>query len=332
MISDNFAFSSQVNTLNQEVSKLAKDLHDIMYFLHSHMPHYTIPIPTYSCPVPVVPSPSVTAASDWQPHVPLNTATGTHLHHETISHPTRNVWGCSGMPSQGNPTMLHSSSLMSSCLHLRCSDGEAATAHRLQSQCGAFQPSRTTPNSPGLPRDHAQRGLSLLGLSSAFCRFPVVCQALQVNCNASVPSMSNSLPVCSPVYTVHSLPSLSVQTSSDLTHNQTHSLTPSHSSLTLSGPSQIHTAFSSFTPYLGLSPSVCTGQTQGQQDSVSATWQNDTVGAGHCTQDHACSLQGQDTDRECRALRVDNVDFQTSTPVTDIQSSHLGNWGIPIPH
>ncbi|KAG7243516.1 hypothetical protein INR49_011072 [Caranx melampygus] len=95
--------NKEVNNLNQDVSNLAKELHDIMHYLQSHtaMLHYNSPGSSYPYGIQMVPSPNVTASSDWQSHVPLNIATGMHLHHETISHPARNVWGCTGMPSQG---------------------------------------------------------------------------------------------------------------------------------------------------------------------------------------------------------------------------------------
>ncbi len=342
-LTDNFSFSSQVNSLNQEVSNLAKELHDIMHFLQSHMTmlHYTSPVSSYSYGIQMAPSPSVTASSNWQPHVPLNIATGLHLHHEAISHPARNVWGCSGMSSQGrSPTLLHSSSPMSSCLHLCCSDREGAAAHRLQSQCGPFQTSRTTPNSPYMTHPHAQGGPSLLALSSAFSSFPVICQSPQAAYNVTTPTMSNSHPICSPVNSGYSHPSLIVQTNSDPTHNQTNSQTPIHSSITPTGQPQYHTTFSSLTPS-GVHTSICTGYTLSQQGSISGPRQNDPVGSSpiHHTQDLACSLLGQVTDRDCRASlyqeRTDNAESQgmsSSTPPVEVQPPLLDMEGIQTPH
>lgn len=316
-----------------------------MHFLQSHMAllHYTSPVSSYSCGIQMAPSPSVTASSNWQPHVPLNIATGLHLHHEAISHPARNVWGCSGMSTQSrNPTLLHSSSPMSSCLHVCCSDREGATAHRLQTQCGPFQTSRTTPSSPYMSHPHAQGGPSLLGISSAFSGFPVVCQAPQVAYNASIPTMSNSRPVCSPVNSGYPRPSLSVQTNSDPAHNQANAQTPIHSSITPTGQPQYHTTFSSLTPS-GVHPLICTGHNQGQQGSVISGQirQNDPVGSSpiHHTQDHACSLLVQVTDRDCRASlyqeRTDNIEFQGtsgSTPTEEAQPALLDMEGIQTPH
>ncbi|XP_070778667.1 potassium voltage-gated channel subfamily H member 4a [Enoplosus armatus] len=334
--------NKEVNNLNQEVSNLAKELHDMIHFLQSHMAMlHTSPLSSYSYGIQMAPSPSVTASSNWQPHVPLNIGTGLHLHHEAISHPPRNVWGCSGMSSQGrSPTLLRSSSPMSSCLHLCCSDREGATTHRLQSQCGPFQTSRTTPNSPYMTHPHAQGGPSLLGLSSAFSSFPVICQSPQVAYNASIPTMSNSHPLCSPVNSGYSHPSLSVQTNSDPTHNQTNSQTPIHSSITPTGQPQYHTTFSSLT-HFGVHTSVCTGHNQGQQGSINGPRQNDPVGSSpvHHTQDPACSLLGQVTDRECRASlyqeRTDNIEFQGmigSTPTVEVQPPLLDMEGMQTPH
>ncbi|XP_062294498.1 potassium voltage-gated channel subfamily H member 4a [Scomber scombrus] len=333
--------NKEVNNLNQEVSNLAKELHDIMHVLQSHMAtlHYTPPASTFPYGIQMVPSPSVTASSDWQSHVPLNIATGQHLHHEAISHPARNVCGCSGMPSQArSPTLLHSSTPLSSCLHLCCTDREGATAHRLQSQCGPFQASRATPSSPYMTQSRAQGGLSLLGLSSAFSSFPVICQAPQVAYNASISTMSNSHPLCSPVNYSH--PSLGVQTNSDPTHNQSKTHTPIHSSVTPTGQPQLHTVFSSLTPS-GVQTSMCTGHNHSQQGSISGPRPNDPTGSSplHHTQDIACSLLGQVTDRDCRAslfqVATDSIDSQgmsSSTPTLEVQPRLLDMQGKQTPH
>ncbi|XP_074512253.1 potassium voltage-gated channel subfamily H member 4a [Sebastes fasciatus] len=307
--------NKEVSNLNQEVSNLAKELHDIMHFLQSHMA--------------TLHTPPVSYGMQQQPHVPLNIATGLHLHHEAISHPARNVWGCSGMPTQGrSPTLLHSSRPASSCLHLCCSDREA---HRLQSQCGPFQASRTTPNSPYMTHSHAQGGTPLLGLASAFSSFPVICQAPQVPYNASIPTMSSSHPLCSPVNSVCTHPPLSVQTNSDPKPQ-----TPIHSSITYTGQPQYHTAFSSLAPS-AVHAATCTGHNQGQQSSISGPRQNDPVGSSpvHHTQDLACSLV---TDRDCRASlyqeRTDSIESQDmsgSAPTVEVQPPLLDVEGIQRP-
>lgn len=304
------------------MSSLAKELHDMMHFLQSHiaMLHYSSPASTCSFGIQMIPSPSVTSSSDWQPNVPLNMATGLHLHHEAISHPARNVCGCSGMPSQGrSPTLLHCSSPASSCLHLCCSDREGSTAHRLQSQCGSFQ---TSTNSPFMSHSHGQGGPSLLGLSSAFSSFPVACQPPQDACSPCIPSMSSSQPLCSPVNSVYSHPPLSINTNLDVSHNQ--SQTPIHSSITPTGQAQYHTAFSSLS-HLEVHTSMCAGHTAGKQSSINGPRQINPVGSSpvHYTQDQACPLLGQVIDRDCRASllqeRANNSNIQT----VDVQPSLL---------
>lgn len=309
-----------------------------MHFLQSHMAMlHTSPASSYSYGIQMGPSPSVTASSNWQPHVPLNIATGLQPHHEAISHPARNVWGCSGMPSQGRSPTLLPSSPMPSCLHLCCSEREGAAAHRLQSQCGPFQSTRTTPNSPCVIHPHAQGGPSLLGISSAFSSFPLICQAPQVAYNASISTMSNSRPLCSPVNSGYSHPCLSVQINPDPTHSQTNTQTPIHSSITPTGEPQYHTTFSSLSTS-GVHPLICTGRNQGQQGSISGPRQNDPVGSSpiHHTQDLACSLLGQVTDRDCRASlyqeRTENIELQGASGNTPVEALLLDMEGIQTPH
>lgn len=286
--------------MNQEVSNLAKRLHDIMHFLPSHMAtlHCASPVSSYSYGIPLAPSPSVTTTSNWQSHTPLNIATGLHLRHEPISHPARNVWGCSGISSQGiSPTLLRSSSPVSSCLHLCCSNREGSTAYRLQNPCGTFQNSRTTPNSPCMAHPHAQGGPSLLALNSTFGSIPVIGQASQVAYNPAIPTMSISHSLCSPVISNLSHPSISVQINSDPTRKQSNSQTPILSSIPPAGQSQYQPAFSSLTPS-GVHASVCSGHSQSQQGSIHGSRQNGPVGSSPVqhTQGFACSLLGEVTD------------------------------------
>ncbi|XP_076000072.1 potassium voltage-gated channel subfamily H member 4a [Genypterus blacodes] len=287
--------NKEVNTLNQEVSNLTKELHEMMHFLQSHVSllHNGAPASAYCC--------GMSASSDWQSHASLNMATGLHLHPEAISHPVRNVCGCSGVPTQSrSSTLLGSSSPVSSCVHLCCSDRDGATAHRLQGQCGPLQTSRTTPNSPCLTHSHGRRGPSLLSHSSAFSSFPVTGRALQVGYNTRIPTMSISHPLCTPVNLVQSHPSLSAQTNTDLTHSN--SQTPIHSCITPTGQPQFHTAFSSITSS-GVYTTTNMAQNPGQQCSMTGLRQNNPVGSSpvHQTQDHTHSLMGQLTDRDCTA-------------------------------
>lgn len=316
-----------------------------MHFLPSHvaMRHYTPPVSSYSYGVPMAPSPTVSASGSWQqPHVPLKIATGLHLHHEAITHPVRNMWGCSGMSSTPgrSPTLLHSSSPTASCLHLCCSDREAGAAHRLQSQCGTFQTSRTTPNSPYMSRPHAQGGPSLLALSSTFSNYPVVCQASQGAYNTTMPTMTSSHPLCSPVNSGCAHSPLTIQTSSDPTHGPTSSQTPIHSSITHSIQQQYHTTFSSLTTS-GVHASLCTGYNQSQQASVPGPRQNDPVGSSpvHYAQNMACSLLEPVPVPDCRAPlyqeRTDGNEFRglnTSATTIEVQRPLLDIEETQSPH
>lgn len=319
----NFSSPFQVNTLNQEVSNLAKRLHEIIDFLSSHMPmlHYAPPVSSYSHNIPMAPSPSVTASSNWQSRAPLNIATGLHLHHEAISHPARNIWGCSGMSSQGlSPTLLRSSSPLSSCLHVHCSDREGSTAHR--SPWGTSQTSRTNPNSPCMSHPHARGGPSLLALSSTFGSIPVIGQAPQVALrplSQQWPSLTLCVP---PINSSHSHKSVSVQINSDPTHNKPNSQAPIHSSITPPGQSQQQqqqTAFSS------LIPSVRTGYSHIQHGSLSGSRQKSPAGSSHFhhTQDIACSLLGEVTDKDWGgSLCQERTDQQITTdqiPLLDME-------------
>lgn len=315
--------------MNHDVANLAKELHDIIHYLQSHMAllHYTSPASSYSYGIPMAPPPNVTASSDWPLHVPLNVATGPYRHTEAIGHAVRNVWCCTGTPSQGrSSTLLYSSSPGSSCLHLCCSDREGAPAHMLQSQCGSCQASRMSPNSSCMSHSHGQAGSSLLSLSSAFSSFPVACQAHQGLYNTSVPTLSNSLPVCSSVYSCYTHPSLSGQAKPEPS-NQTRPQTPIHSSITPTGQPQYHTAFSSLN---SSGVSVCTGHTLEERSSINSPRQNEPMGSSsvHPMPNVTCSLLGQVADRGSRASvyqeRTDDiVDPQGKGSVTPDQEPPL---------
>uniref|UniRef100_A0A3Q2EL22 Voltage-gated delayed rectifier potassium channel KCNH4 n=1 Tax=Cyprinodon variegatus TaxID=28743 RepID=A0A3Q2EL22_CYPVA len=246
---------TNVNTLNEEVSNLVKELHDIMHFLQSNMPmlHH------------VSPSGS-TSSSNWQPHVSLDSSNELHLRHETISYPGRNAWDCGGMQSHSRaPTLLHSSSSVSA-LHVCCSDRDG-TADRLQSQYSPFQIPTVTPSSPYATHPQNLVGSSLLGINSAFSNFPVICQSQQGVYNTSNPSKDNTNPVCSTINCGHShLPRNFLTGSQNLGSPQTQI----HSSTSPSGQLQYHTAFSSLTS----SPS-----TELKKSQQISTRQNDPVGS-----------------------------------------------------
>lgn len=294
-----------MNNLNQEVSNLAKRLHDLIHFLPTPvaMLHCAPPVSSYSYSAPVAPSPTVTVSSSWQSHGPLNISTGLHLHHQAISHPPRNVWGCSRMPTQGmSPSLLRSPSPMSSCLHLCCSDRDGSTGHRLQNLCGTFQTSRTTPNSPYVSHTHPQRGPSLLALSSAFGSIPVIGPSPQVAYNPSVPTMSISHSPCSPVNPSYSHPSISVQINSSPARGRANGQPPIHSSITSSSQPQYQTTFSSLT-LSGVNASICTGHSQSQLSLHGGSRQSSPIGSSpiHRAQDFGYSLLGDVTGRDCGA-------------------------------
>ncbi|RVE69784.1 hypothetical protein OJAV_G00081300 [Oryzias javanicus] len=173
--------NKEVNNLNDEVSNLAKELHDLMQFLQCH-------IPNSSC--------GGTTTSSWQASAP-----SSELHHHLES--------CGGFASPArSPSMLHDPNAVSTCLHRCCSDREGTTAHRHKNQVHA---TRVVPNSPYMIHPHAQRGSSLLSISSAFTSYPVICQTPQVIYNSPILSKHSSHPLCSTVNCGHTQPSFSLQ-------------------------------------------------------------------------------------------------------------------------
>ncbi|XP_041858378.1 potassium voltage-gated channel subfamily H member 4a [Melanotaenia boesemani] len=258
--------NKEVTSLNEEVSSLAKELHGIMQSLQSHM---TI----------LHAASSVTNSSIWQPNIPLNASTELHLNPELISHPSRNACGCSGMPSHGRgPTLLPSSSPVSTCLHIRCSDREGTVAQRLQSSYSPFQTTKATPSSPYMTYSRAQGGSSFLGINPAFSSFPIVSQVPQMVYNPPVATKLSAQPLCSTVNCSHSHPSFSVQTSFDVTQNLAMSQTPIHSTIAPTGQPQCPTAICSPTP-AAIFNSMCIGLNQGQQSSTNGSRQNALAGS-----------------------------------------------------
>ncbi|KAM4717022.1 potassium voltage-gated channel subfamily H member 4a [Anableps anableps] len=275
--------NKEVNNLNEEVSNLTKDLHDIMHFLQSNMPMLQDVSP-----------PGVTSCTNWQPHVPLDSSSEPYLHHEMMSCPPRNTRGCSRKPSHSRtPTLVHSSGSVSTCLPLYCSDRDGTTADRLQSQYSLFQTPRATPSSPYMTHTQNHR-VSLLGIGSGFSTFPVISQTPQGVYNRSSPIKDNSNPLCSVVNCDHSHSTLNFQTNSQ---SFTSYQAPVHFPSNPTGQPQYHTAFGSLTPS-GAHTSVSTDHNKSQQSS---TRQNDPAGTSlvHHSQDHAGSLLGQLSNREC---------------------------------
>ncbi|KAJ0001183.1 hypothetical protein NQD34_006203 [Periophthalmus magnuspinnatus] len=263
--------SKEVTNLNQEVSNLAKELQNIMRFLQSHSSsfHCSAPAPAFSCGVPMMAPPTVTS--------PLSISTGLHLHHDTIPHPPRNIWACSGLPAQSrSPTLLSTSRqnlLMSPCLC--CSDRDGTRAHRFSSP---------TPSSPYI--SHRHTGPPLLGLSSAFNSYPM---QMGYN-NITIPTMSTSRPMCSPGN--HSPLSINTETQG--------SQTPINSTLTPMGQTHAHTAFS---------PLSSTGGAWARNSQVTANpgpvRNSNLIGSSqaHATQG---SLLGLVSDRGCAEASGDS--------------------------
>lgn len=316
MKSQLFSFFQVIN-LNQDVSKLAKELHNIMDFLQSHMAMLpnTSPASTSSYSIQMLHNSSVTTSSHWQPDVPLNIATGLPVYHEMISHPARNAWHSSGIPSQGTGPTPCSSSPVSS--HLCCSDRN--TTQRLQNMirsCSPFQTTRTTLNSPYVTYSLAQGGPSIPGICSAFSGYPMSCQALHMVNNAQIPKSTH--PLCSTVNGGYSQPPLSALTNSDLSHNQAKSHTPIHLSTTPSAQPRYHTTFSSLTPSR-VHATVCTGHEE-QRGSVGSS------PVSHA-QDLACSWMEQ-ANTDCKAsLHQERTESMESHGIGDsIIGMKEGSW------
>lgn len=215
-----------MNRLNQEVSNLAKGLHEMMHFLHTHltMPHFAPPLPTYSSfSTSLTPPPS-----DWPPRVSFNIAQapscgcgrgsvlGQEVEMEHLHPP----------PSPPHGTCPHS---------LCCPEQERRSALGLESQPNPYQTSRTTPNSQYMGHSASRPVPCLLSLAPSF---PPVSGPSSIGPQTNSPSQA--------LYSHGSLSqphtSLSLQTTPDLTCQRS---TPIHISLTPTGQSQPLTAVSS---------------------------------------------------------------------------------------
>lgn len=285
------------------------------------MRHYAPPVSASSYGIPIGPSPSETASSNRQSQPAVHVSPRLHLHHEAISHPARNVWGCSGMPSQRiSPILMHSSSPASSCLHLCCSNREGSSGQPVQSPCRTFHLSRTTPSSPCMSHQQAQEGL--LANSSGFGSIPVIGQNTKVVYNTSIPtSISHNL--CSSFHSSLSHPS-SRQIISEHKQNQPSSQMSIHPSVLLPGASQYQTTFSSLT-YSGGHSSMCAGPNQSQQGSITGPRQKGLIGSSpiHRTQDFASSELEKVIDRNFgSSLRKERINQQITAeqlPFLDLE-------------
>lgn len=309
--------------MNQEVSNLAKKLHDIIHFVPPHvtMRHYAPPVSAPSYGISLGPGPSETAPSNRQSQSAVHVGPRLHLHHEAISHPARNVWACSGLSSQRiSPILMHSPSPASPCLHLCCSNREGSSGQPVQSPCRTFHLSRTTPSSPCMSHQQAQEGL--LAIGSGFGSIPVIGQNTKVVYNTSIPtSISHTL--CSSFHSSLSHPS-SMQIISEHKQNQPSSQMPIHPSVLLPGAPQYQTTFSSLT-YSGGHPSMCSGHSQSLQGPVAGPRQKGLIGSSpiHRTQDLASSDLEKVIDRNFgSSLRKERINQQITAeqlPFLDLE-------------
>lgn len=270
------------------------------------MRHYGPPISSYSYGIPVAPSPSVTASSNRQTQTPGHVSPRLHLHHEAISHPARNVWGCSGLsPQRISPVVMHSSSPVSSCLHPCCSNREGSTGHTFKSPCRTFQLSRPTPNSLSMMHQAPE---GLLVINSGFGSIPG--QNTKVGYNTAFPTSISHTPGPSFNSTWSHPPTMQINTEQLNTHPS--SQMPTGSPVIPPGASQYQMTFSSLTHSRGHS-SMCSGHSQSQQGSIVGPRQKAPVGASpiHRTQDFACSQLEKVPDRDVgSSLRKEKTNQQ----------------------
>lgn len=210
-----------MSRLNQEVSNLAKELHEMMHFLHTNTHHFLSPLPPYSS----YSSTNVTQSpSDWTTGSPYNLATAP-------------ICGCGRGSVLGQEVELEHvhhpvSPLHNTCTHTRCfSDQERLSALGLESHPSTFQTSRSTPNSPCLSHPAGQ---------------PLSCQVSPMSRPGMMvpePILTNSLNEAhfSHASLSHSHTCLNLQSTPDLT--SLHSA-PIHISLTPTSRSQPRTAVS----------------------------------------------------------------------------------------
>ncbi|XP_058260789.1 potassium voltage-gated channel subfamily H member 4a isoform X2 [Hemibagrus wyckioides] len=227
--------NTEMNRLNQEVSNLAKGLHEMMHFLHTHvtMSHFPSPLASYSSfslhtqtsNTSLTPSPS-----DWPPRMSFNMTAASGC-------------GCgrgSVLGQEVEREHLHPppSSPHSTCSHsLCCPEQERLSALGLESQPSMYQASRTTPNSQYVGHSANRAVPCLLSLAPSF---PSVSGPSRIAPQTNSPSKA----LCSHGSLSQSHSSLSLQTTPDLTCQRS---TPIHISLTPTGQSQPFTAVSPLT-------------------------------------------------------------------------------------
>ncbi len=241
----------QMKHLNQEVSSLTKELHEMMQFLHTHVtpPHFTssfTPFSSFNCHTLSNCTNVASSTTDWPPRLAFNMSAGPCLQSEASrrdSLGSRHMCICSGSHAQergsvlgqeGDIELLHQPPSPHSTYFPCCPDQERVATLGVESQPNSYQTSQTTPNSPYLGHHVPCNGGSLLGLAA----FPSSGMAPQVRSG----SPSNTLSLCTHNFQSQSHPSLNVQMTSDL---HTTAPTPIHLSVTPTGPSEPLIAVSS---------------------------------------------------------------------------------------
>ncbi|TSK28008.1 Potassium voltage-gated channel subfamily H member 4 [Bagarius yarrelli] len=227
--------TEEMTRLNQEVSNLAKGLHEMMHFLHTHvtMPHFPSPIPSYSSFSLYTQTSNTsltTPQSDWLPRNSFSMTAapgcgcgrGSVLGQEVEMEPIH--------PAVGPP---HSTCPHSMC----CPEQERLSALGLESQSSTYQVPRTTPDSQYVGHSANRAVASLLSLAPSF---PSVSGTSRMTPHTNSPSKG----LCSHGSLGQPHSSLSLQTTPDLTCQH---FTPIHISLTPTGQSQPFTAISQLT-------------------------------------------------------------------------------------
>ncbi|XP_017576726.1 potassium voltage-gated channel subfamily H member 4a [Pygocentrus nattereri] len=280
--------NTEMNRLNQEVSNLAKELQEMMHFLHTHLtlPHFSSTLPPYSSfslhtqPGNTNLSPS---PSDWPTRLPFMAAPAPCRQTEPSTRDSlglRASCGCSGGPAHGRGSVVGQegehvhrlASPHSTCPHsVCCTDQERVAALGLESQPNPFQTSRTTPNSPYLRHQAPQPVPSLISLAPNFSSISGPTRmAPQVGIGTSV-TQNKAHPLCSHGNLSQSHPSLNLQTTPELTCQQSTAATPIHISLTPTGHPQPLTAVSPL-----LHSGICSSSTS---HVPTGPRQNDPVGS-----------------------------------------------------
>lgn len=242
-----------MNHLNQEVSSLTKELHEMMQFLHSHVTpsHFAssfTPFSSYNCHTSSSFTNVASSTADWSSRLGYNMSAGACLQPETSQRDSlgsRHTCACGESHAQERGSVLgqegdieHLHQTHSTYTHFPCCpDQERVATLGVESQT-----SKTTPNSPYTRHQGPRTGGSLLGLASAF---PASGLVPQVRSGGATVTPSNTLPLCTYSIQSPSHPSVSLQMTSDITCQHSRAPTPIHSSVTPTGPSQPLIAVSS---------------------------------------------------------------------------------------